>query len=128
MKQKEEVLVTRDSIEQMLQNENPEFVIHTIGRALVGIFKYQTEDEKRKNDTNIHNGIGFSGTDAKSGSLTAKFYLKHKTLLPWMIENWTKPTSHGHPRLTKYHKQLNIIALEKRARKQAEQLSLNIDE
>ena len=74
------------------------------------LFNRQTETEKAVNDTQQWNTIGFSGSDAKSGSLTAKYYLKHKTLLAWQLERWLKPGSNGFARLCKYHKQLNQIA------------------
>lgn len=107
-------IVTRDSLARMLANENPAYVQAVIGKALVAIFNRQTEDEKASNDTNKWNSIGFSGADAKSGCLTAKYWLKHKRLLDWQIEKWTK-LSRGYPRLCKYHKQLNEIANQKEA-------------
>ena len=112
------VLVTRDSINVMLMNSNSEFVMHVVGKALVGIFNRQTEDEKQVNSTTKHNGIGFSGSDAKGGSLSAKFYIKHKRLEPWMVLKWTKVSERtGYPRLCKYHTQLNEIANQKAERR-----------
>lgn len=107
-------IVTRDSLAKMLENPNPAYVQAVIGKALVAIFNRQTEDEKASNDTRKWNSIGFSGADAKSGSLTAKYWLKHKRLLDWQVEKWIK-LSRGYPRLCKYHKQLNEIANEKAA-------------
>lgn len=106
-------IVTRDSLARMLENPNPAYVQAVIGKALVAIFNRQTEDEKVSNDTRKWNSVGFSGADAKSGSLTAKYWLKHKRLLEWQVEKWTKPGRGGYPRLCKYHKQLNEIANEK---------------
>ena len=103
-------LVTRASLMALLSNEAKR--PHVIGRALVAIFNYQTEFEKRCNQTNHLNSVGFSGSDAKSGSLCAKYYMKHGTLLPWQVESWMHDF-HGFPRITKYWKQLNTAALAK---------------
>lgn len=102
--------VTRETLQAMLDNNNPEYVAAVIGRALVVLFNNQTRDEKSMNATNQDNGIGFTGADAHSGSITAKYYIKHKTLLGWQVERWTKPAASGYARLAKYHKQLNAAA------------------
>ena len=103
-------IVTRKSLQAMLNNDNPEYVVQVIGRALVVLFNNQTRDEQVMNTTNQDNGIGFTGADAHSGSITAKYFIKHKTLLNWQIDRWTKPTASGYARLAKYHKQLNAAA------------------
>jgi hypothetical protein len=108
-----EAIVTRDTIAEMLKNDNPKYVAAVIGRALVVLFNNQTADEKESNDTNKENGVGFTGADAYSGCLTAKYYIKHKALLDWQVERWTKLASNGYPRLAKYHAQLNKAALAK---------------
>ena len=108
-------IVTRDSLIAMLKNSNRAYVEAVIGRALVGIYDRQTDSEKVTNDTHNLNYVGFTGADAHSGCLTAKYYLKHKRLLDWQIEMWTKPNKNGVPRIAKYWKQLNEIAMEKAA-------------
>ncbi len=111
-------IVTKDTLNTMLSNPNPSYVMHVVGRALVGIYSNQTADEQMQNSTTRHNGIGFAGCDARSGSLTAKFYLKHKRLEDWMVNNWLKVNSKTtYPRLCKYHNQLNQIAQTKRGEK-----------
>ncbi len=108
--------VTRDSLTALLNDERGhEFVQHVVGKACVGLFNRQTEAEKVDNDTKILNMEGFSGSDARQGSLTAKYYLKHKTLLHWQVDQWTKEWR-GRPRLVKYWKQLSQIATAKAAR------------
>ena len=102
--------VTRASLQAMLDNPNDKYVVQVIGRALVVLFKNQTRDEQAMNSTNKDNGIGFTGADAKSGSITAKYFIKHNTLLDWQVERWTKRASNGYARLAKYHKQLNEAA------------------
>ena len=102
--------VTRESLQAMLDNSNQDYVAQVIGRALVILFKNQTRDEQSMNATNQDNGIGFTGADAHSGSITAKYFIKHKTLLDWQVARWTKPASSGFARLAKYHKQLNAAA------------------
>ena len=109
-------IVTRESLQKMLSNSNQEFVARVVGRALVAIFNNQTDGEKSANVTDNLNGIGFSGADARTGSLGAKSFLKNKTLLDWQVAQWTKPGRNGYARLTKYAKQLNYIAERKVAR------------
>lgn len=110
---KQKQIVTRDTIARMLDNPNRKYVEAVIGRALLALLDRQTADEKIANDTRVWNAVGFSGADARSGSLTAKFYAKHGCLLDWQVNKWTKKGRNGYPRLCKYHKQLNEIALEK---------------
>lgn len=108
-------IVTRESLQKMLNNPNRDKVKQVVGRALVVLFNNQTQDEKSMNTTNKDNGIGFTGADARSGSLTAKAFLKNNTLEDWQLDRWLKPAASGFSRLTKYHKQLNEAALAKRA-------------
>lgn len=103
-------IVTRQSLQLMLDSNDPEYVKRVVGRALVAIFNNQTESEKTGNTTEEFNGIGFSGADARSGALTAKTFLKRKTLEDWQVERWTRRGKNGFSRLTKYAKQLNHIA------------------
>lgn len=110
------MIVTKESLVKLLQDERLQQ--HVVGRALVALFDRQTRDEQATNDTRNHNTVGFSGADAKSGSLTAKFYLKHQYLEPWMVERWVRPSGKSQqPRLCKYVRQLNEIAAEKAARR-----------
>ena len=98
--------VTRESLVSLLERK-PEA---TVGRALVALFRKQTDSEKGGNTAEQDNGVGFSGADARSGSITAKYYIKHGYLMVWQVEAWTKPAKNGYPRLCKYVKQLNAIA------------------
>lgn len=109
-------IVTKQSLTEML-NSSKEKQIQIIGRALVALFNRQVEDEKSTNDTKYRNGIGFTPSDAKSGTLTAKYFLKHKTLLEWQVEKWLVRTSSGFPKIVKYSRQLNEVALEKKGLK-----------
>lgn len=101
-------LVTKQSLLKLL--EDPIKRPHVIGRALIVLFNRQTKAEKASNTTDEHNMIGFSGQDAHSGCLTAKYYLTHKTLQPWMVEKWMKVGTRNYPRICKYWKQLNQAA------------------
>lgn len=107
-------IVTRDSLNRLLQHDA--LRIQVIGRALVVLFNKQTESEKNANNTHLHNTVGFTGADGHSGCLTAKYYLKHKTLTQWQVDAWMKPGKNG-PRITKYWRQLNEAAQAKAERK-----------
>lgn len=100
-------IVTKDSLITMLNDESKR--AHVIGRACVALFKRQTAGEQEKNATDTWNYRGFSQSDARTGSLTAKFYMKHKRLEDWQINNWMKEWR-GSPRIVKYWKQLDEIA------------------
>ena len=58
------------------------------------------------------NGNGFTGCDARSGSITAKYYLKYKTLQDWQLERWLEKN-----RICRYHRQLNEIAIANKGKK-----------
>lgn len=111
-------IVTKASMIQMLADANEAKTIQIIGRALWAIFEFQTRDEQTTNSTRLWNDVGFSSADARSGSLTAKYWKKHGTLLDWQVGRWTR-NFRGAPRITKYHRQLNEIALAKAAMKEA---------
>lgn len=108
-------LVTKGYIENYLDSHDEVHNMHFIGRALVVLFNRQTEDEKAVSDTNVLNGIGFTGADGHSGCITAKYYLKHKKLLDWQVERWLKKNKKGVRRISKYWRQLNEEA-ERKAR------------
>jgi len=107
------VLVSRESLQALINNASCTKKQVIVGRALVALFDRQTAGEQAANNTNKDNAVGFTGADGFSGSLTAKYYLKHNNLMDWQVEKWTKTAKNGFARLTKYHKQLNEIAIEK---------------
>ena len=109
-------IVTRESLIDLLKNDTRRAEV--IGRALVVLFNNQTSSEKAANVTNLNNSIGFTGADGHSGCLSAKYFLKHKTLLPWQVDRWMKLGSSGFPRITKYWRQLDAAAQAKRAQSQ----------
>lgn len=104
-------LVTAESLQELLGRKD--IRIRVIGRALVCLFNRQTESEKNRNVTTEHNLIGFTEADARSGCISAKYFLKHDTLENWQIEMWTKKNKNGVMRLAKYWKQLNEEAIKK---------------
>jgi len=112
-KAKKLVLVSRESLQALIDNASPKKQQVIIGRALVALLDRQTQDEQSSNTTNKSNNVGFTGADAFSGSISAKYYIKNKSLKDFVVEKWTKRAKNGFARLTKYHKQLNEIAIEK---------------
>ena len=89
-----------------LINRGDEVAMHAIGRALVHLFRRQTEDEQQSNDTRHTNRRGFTAGDARKGSITAKYYIKHRKLLDWQIEQWLKRDGRGVQRIGKYYRQI----------------------
>lgn len=112
MKPKKQTLVTKKFLLEKL-NQDPAKVI---GRALVALLNRQTEEEQLINSTRFKNGIGFTGTDGRTGAITAKYYLKHGTLEPWQLKLWGGLNRKGEPRILKYAGQLNEIAIEKQSK------------
>lgn len=109
-------LLTKDSLTTMITAADDQLKIRIVGCALVVLFKRQTEAEKSANTTNEWNNVGFAHVDARSGTLTAKSFIKRGTLDRWQVEMWVKPTGKGgHPRIAKYWRQLNEAAEQKAA-------------
>lgn len=107
-------IITKDSLTELV-TRGDQVAMHAIGRALVHLLRRQTEAEQRSNTTMIYNNIGFTGADARSGSITAKYYIKHQRLEDWQIERWLKPGKSGYPRIAKYWRQINDEAEKKAA-------------
>jgi len=107
-------IVTREILTTMIETADDAKRQAIIGRALVTIFNNQTETEKNVNTTNQDNGVGFTGADARTGCITAKYYLKHQRLEDWQVEKWIRKNRNGVMRIAKYHAQLNKAAKEKR--------------
>jgi hypothetical protein len=89
-----------------LITRNDEVGMHAIGRALVHLFNRQTEDEKATSQTRHDNQRGFTHGDARRGSITAKYYIKHRKLMDWQIEYWLKRQRNGTTRIGKYYGQI----------------------
>lgn len=102
-------IVTKESLIALINDPNPAKTEHVIGRALVALMKRQTRDEISSNTTNKTNSVGFNSADARSGTIGAKYYLKHRKMQRWMVEEWIKPVR-GTPRIAKYWKQLDAEA------------------
>lgn len=102
--------VTRDWIKRYVETQPAAKVEEMVGRALIRLLERQTREEQQVNDTREDNAIGFSAADAKSGSITAKTFIKNGKLLDWQLEKWTKPGRNGYPRIAKYARQLNDVA------------------
>lgn len=109
-------IVTKQTLNVLLNQADKAKKIQIVGRALVALFERQTDAEKSADATTNLNGIGFASSDARSGSLTAKSFLKNKTLLDWQLDRWMAPQRDGFPRICKYVKQLNEIAVAKAAK------------
>ena len=106
-------IVTKDSLIQMLDTADEVKKAQIVGRACLVLFNRQLEDEKQANTTTTTNYRGFTQADARQGSITAKFFIKNKTLHAWQVEQWLKTDVRGTPRIVKYWKQLDEAAKQK---------------
>ena len=67
----------RDSIIQLLMVSDK-----AVERAIVAIYKRQTDEEKREEKTKFHNGRGFLPYHARRGSMYARIILSGRQLFP----------------------------------------------
>jgi len=111
-------IVTKYSLAKLIAEADFAKRAQIIGRACVALFNQQLQDEKAENIANVTNYRGFTAGDARQGSITAKYFIKHKDLLPWQVELWLKCDVRGTPRIVKYWKQLDRAA---KAKKEAVQ-------
>ena len=77
-----------------------------IGRALVVLWRNQTNDEQVAMDTKHRNMKGFRPSDARAGSSMAEFYMKNGYLTPKQIAYWRRPYKKGGIRIAIYWRQL----------------------
>lgn len=110
-------MVTKESIEAMILNADADKRARIVGRACIALFRRQTEDEKQANTATHTNMRGFTQGDARQGSITAKYYIKHGTLQNWQVEQWTRVEARGNMRISKYWRQLDEEAQIKAAGK-----------
>lgn len=114
------LIVSRESLAQMISQAqaagDTDKVHRIVGRALVQLFRRQTDSEQRRNDTENLNTVGFSSSDGKNGCITAKTFLKHGRLTDRQLDEWLAPNwrGTGFPKICKYHRQLNEIAIQLR--------------
>ena len=108
-------IVTKDSLQNMLNNPNKDYVGKVVGKALVVLYNNQTFDEQISESTNKLNNTGFAGCDAKWGTTLAKYYIKHGYLTENQTKKWLQPTKTGYAKICKYHRQLNEAANKKLA-------------
>ena len=109
---KQSKIVTKESLNAMLRHPDRNRVKKVIGRALVRIHERQTPQEQNIDCTIVQNGIGFAACDAYWGSKHAKGFLANGTLSDRAFYHWLKRDRRGTPRISKYHRQLNEVAVE----------------
>jgi type IV secretory pathway component VirB8 len=90
---------TEQSIIELLNSSDK-----AVTRAVIAIYKRQTEDEKVTHDTKHTNGIGFNSADARLLSYCAQYAQKNNCDLSG------KYLTTARKRIVKYRKQLLQIA------------------
>jgi len=106
-------MVTKESLIKMIETADEAKRAQIVGRACLVLFNRQLDDEKQFNTTTTTNNRGFTQADARTGSITAKSFIKNKTLYPWQVNQWLKVDVRGTPRIVKYWKQLDEAAKQK---------------
>lgn len=101
----EKTFKSKKEIENALKKQittNPKQSI----KAMLRIFEYQTEDERKNGSVYEYNGVGFAGTDAELLTSFCNFYNQHGYLSDMQINILTK-------KIAKYAGQLTRLAIEK---------------
>jgi hypothetical protein len=88
----------KEEIKDLLQKSDK-----AVMRGLVVIYSLQTEDEKKAEETSEHNGVGFSGVDAKFLSSLAKQVMVKGRLSE-------KQMLHARKKMMKYAGQLTLVS------------------
>ena len=88
----------KEEIKDLLQKSD-----RAVMRGLVVIYSLQTEDEKKAEETSEHNGVGFSGVDAKFLSSLAKQVMAKGGLSE-------KQMLHARKKMMKYAGQLTKVS------------------
>lgn len=65
-------MVTKAEIIEMLATNDK-----AVARAVFVLNERQTADEQNSEATKYHNGVGFTGADARMGTSMAKFYARN---------------------------------------------------
>lgn len=95
---------TSDEIKRWLRNSNK-----FLARAIVAIYKLQTDDEKRAKVTKYHNNVGFNAMDADFLSDLAEDAIEAKNRAGKYLLTTAQLNAAEEPML-KYHRQLREIA------------------
>ena len=117
-KPKKEVIVSKAWVKNYLEKQPLNRRIELVGRALSAIYARQTELERAALVTNVNNSSGFTAYDAEYGSVCAKYFNSVGTLQNRHYYYWTKDIK-GFPRIARYHRQLNEIALARKCEREA---------
>jgi hypothetical protein len=87
---------TRTAIETLINTND-----RAVERAMVAIWERQTRDEQTAETTRHHNGIGFSGWTAKSGTYFARWVLSGRHLTGRHLAKARKIALHHAGQLTR---------------------------
>lgn len=100
-------ILTKDKLQEMIDEAPPQKQEAIVGRALVALLKRQTSEEQSSHSTIERNGQGFNGVDAEWGTICARKY-QHELRMPRkMTQTWLKKNKNGYSRITRYWKQLD---------------------
>lgn len=96
---------TKESIIRLLETRDD-----AVARAVHALYKLQTEQERRVEETLHHNGVGFSATHGHIGTSMGKDFAERGFLTPRQIRWWRVRTATGRQRIDIYAAQLAKIA------------------
>ena len=96
---------TKDSIIKLLETND-----NAVDRAVYAIYRFQTADEARSEETKYSNGVGFSGAHGHIGTSMGKQFEKRGYLTTKQRAYWQRKMASGRIRITMYAGQLAKIA------------------
>lgn len=103
-------IVTKDYLRDRLNKPDGNQVL---GRALLRIYERQTLDEICSNETVEKNNQGFTMFDAKLGTIAAVAFKTRGVVPKHLAAVWMRPDKTGYPRICRYVRQLNEVAVAK---------------
>lgn len=112
---KTEKIITKEKLVRWLVNgTHTKSPLKVMEWVIFHINSLQEPAEQQRKETAFDNGVGWTQGDARVGTLTAEAIAKYGAMQEWQLKMWASLNSKGEPRLAKYHKQLNDIAINKR--------------
>lgn len=100
---------TKDSILALIDSNDK-----AVGRAVVAIYRRQTQEERNAEATLKHNNVGFNSYDARYLSYVATYYMRHQQLTG-------KHLAKARSKVRKYWKQLLEIANDNQSKREVVQ-------
>ncbi len=95
---KTEKLVTRQSLQQLLDHSDQVKKMVIVGRALTHLYERQTLNEQTAHSTSEDNNVGFTAFDPAFGTICARQWIDRQYLSEKQVQIWTRVMKNGFPK------------------------------